>query len=474
VKETVMQEAELLALFSDPIGNTDSFVFVYDQQELKEQPVRFKQILNKLKRTVNQQPLLRSRVKKSSLPMGLPYWHEEEDFDVEMHIRHVALPKPGDWRQFSILLARLQSRPLECNRPLWEMFVIEGLDNMKGVPEGSFAIVCRVHRVLAKAIRGADIFRDFHDSDADHKDAVRKPVRLSYPPGLISSLIGGVLRYNASIPFNLTSKVINLLHNKLVPELSFYYRAFVGGLDVPYTRFNSNISNYRVWASEKFSLSKVNEIADAFPQISQKDITFAIISGALRAYLDEKDELLSDRSLVAVEQPPVSNLENNRINGGDKFLRLEMASHISDPEARLLAVAKNRQTEIERQQIEHNPDFDDLRALIPFTVSENIGNLLDQESWRRALSHPLANTTVCWKKRIKKEASFQGARLINYCEVSAISDGLGLAHTVTAIEDRVVLSMTSCREMMPDPAHYGECLRQSFDELLEIARRKNK
>jgi diacylglycerol O-acyltransferase len=466
-----MQEAELLTLFSDPVGNTDSTVFIYDQQALKDHPVRFKQILNRFKRVVNKHRLLRSRVKKSALPMGLPYWHEEEDFDVERFIRHVALPKPGDWRQLSILLARLQSRPLELNGPLWEAFVVEGLDNLKGIPEGSFAIVWRVHRVLAKSVRGFAIFEGFHDEPEDGRKTVKRSRRRALPPSLISSLIGGVMRYNASVPFTLTSKVINLVHKKIVPELSFYYQALMGGLEVPYTRFNSNISSYRVWTSEKFNRDKIDEIAQAFPQVTDKDITFAIISGALRCYLIGQHEL-SERSLVAIEQHPVNNFKVNSFAKSDNYLRLEMASHLSDPESRLLAVAKHRKLELERQKVEHNPDLDDLRALIPFSISENVGNLFDQESWRRAFSHPLANTTVSWQKPIAKAPSFEGARLINYCEISAISDSLGLAHSITSIADRVVVSVTSCREMMPYPAHYGECLRKSFDELLEVARIK--
>jgi len=71
-----MKEADLLTLFTDPTSNTDSYIFISDQEEFADEPIRFKQILNKAKRCVNKQPLFRNRVKKSSLPIDLSYWHE--------------------------------------------------------------------------------------------------------------------------------------------------------------------------------------------------------------------------------------------------------------------------------------------------------------------------------------------------------------------------------------------------------------
>src|SRR3954471_10030542 len=91
-----------------------------------------------LSRRIHMVPPFRWRL--AEVPFGLdhPYWIEDPDFDLEYHIRHIALPRPGDWRQFCIQVARLHSRPLDRGRPLWEMYVIEGLDDIAGLPAGSF------------------------------------------------------------------------------------------------------------------------------------------------------------------------------------------------------------------------------------------------------------------------------------------------------------------------------------------------
>ena len=79
----------------------------------------------------------RERLVRVPFDLDHPYWIEDPDFDLEFHVRHIALPQPGDWRQLCIQVARLHSRPLDLDRPLWEMYVIEGLDNVEGVPPGS-------------------------------------------------------------------------------------------------------------------------------------------------------------------------------------------------------------------------------------------------------------------------------------------------------------------------------------------------
>ena len=74
---------------------------------------------------------------------------DDPHFDLEYHVRHFALPPPGDWRQFWVQAARLHARPLDLTRPLWELYMIEGLDGLEGVPGGAFALVLKTHHAAA-------------------------------------------------------------------------------------------------------------------------------------------------------------------------------------------------------------------------------------------------------------------------------------------------------------------------------------
>ena len=98
------------------------------------------------------------------VPGGLdrPYWVKDANFDVEYHLRHIALPHPGDWRQLCIQVARLHSRPLDMSRPLWEAYIIEGLDNIPNLPKGSFAVYTKMHHSLVDGAGGASFMAALH------------------------------------------------------------------------------------------------------------------------------------------------------------------------------------------------------------------------------------------------------------------------------------------------------------------------
>ena len=117
--------------------------------------------------------------------MGLdtPNWIEDEHFDLEFHVRHIALPKPGDWRQLCILLARLQARGLDMRRPLWEAYVIEGLNDVEGLPPNSFAIMMKVHHAAIDGVSAAEIITAIHSlTDEREPPATEDPWRPESDP----------------------------------------------------------------------------------------------------------------------------------------------------------------------------------------------------------------------------------------------------------------------------------------------------
>ncbi len=105
------------------------------------------------------------------LDLDHPYWIEDEEFDLEYHVRHIALPKPGDWRQFCIQVARLHARGLDLARPLWEMYVIEGLDGIEGLPKGSFGVVIKVHHAAIDGMAGVELITAIHDQTRRRRSA---------------------------------------------------------------------------------------------------------------------------------------------------------------------------------------------------------------------------------------------------------------------------------------------------------------
>ena len=116
-----------------------------------------------------------------------PYWIKDANFDVEFHLRHIALPEPGDWRQLCIQTARLHSRPLDMSRPLWEAYIIEGLDNIPNLPKGCFAVYTKMHHSLVDGAGGSSFMTAIHDllpDPASYRDGKKhtrvRQIRLGY------------------------------------------------------------------------------------------------------------------------------------------------------------------------------------------------------------------------------------------------------------------------------------------------------
>ena len=120
-------------------------ILIYDPSTAPNGFVRFKDILNFIRGRLHLADIMRQKMVKVPFGIDYPYWVNDSSFDLEFHVRHVALPSPGDWRQLYIQAARIFARPLDLSRPPWEVTVIEGLDNVEGVAKGSYAMVTKVH-----------------------------------------------------------------------------------------------------------------------------------------------------------------------------------------------------------------------------------------------------------------------------------------------------------------------------------------
>ena len=137
-------------------------VIFYDQSGVKRGKVRFKEILTVFERNLHKSSVFRRKLAGGAMGLDTPYWVEDKTFDLEFHVRHIALPKPGDWRQLCIQMARLHARGLDMRRPLWEAYVIEGLNNVEGLPKNSFAVMLKVHHAAIDGVSAAEIITAIH------------------------------------------------------------------------------------------------------------------------------------------------------------------------------------------------------------------------------------------------------------------------------------------------------------------------
>src|ERR1700687_1169511 len=142
-------------------------LLIYDQSTAPAGRVAFKRIIEEIDARLHLAPTFRRRL--TDLPGGLhmPYWVDDPDFDLEYHVRHIALPQPGDWRQLCIQVARIHARQIDLRRPPWEITVIEGLDSVPGVAQGAVAILLKLHHCAVDGRESVELMAAMHDLAAD-------------------------------------------------------------------------------------------------------------------------------------------------------------------------------------------------------------------------------------------------------------------------------------------------------------------
>jgi len=437
---------------------------IYDQSTAPGGHVTFKEILRFFEQRLHKARAFRQRFVRVPLSLDHPYWIEDPDFDLEFHVRHIALPKPGDWRQLCIQAARLHARPLDLRKPLWEAYVIEGLDHVDGVPEGSFALVTKVHHAAIDGISGAEMSAAIHDLSPDAEvaepDQPWAPERL--PTGI--ELLGKSLVHSAKTPLKLGKLLLRSSPVLARVAAGIANRELKIPVRVPRTRFNGTVSAHRVFDGRAFDLNEIKAIKNSQPGTTVNDVIVSICGGALRKYLEAKHELPED-SLVAMV-PMSVRADEQRGAGGNLVtaMSLPVRSDIEDPLERLHAV--NRESrQAKKLAYTMGPNLAaDAAEFLPSTVS----GLLTRAYASAGLADrvpPLVNTVITNVPGVNMPLYSMGSRMVASFGLGPVTHGIGLFQPVVGYNDTITISAVADRDMMPDPAFYCECLQSSFDEL---------
>ena len=145
-------------------------ISIYDPSTAPGGQVTFADVMDHLEARLHLARAFRQKVVRVPADLDHPYWVEDAEFDLEYHVRQIALPRPGDWRQFCIQAARLHARPLDLTKPLWELYVIEGLDDVEGLPDGCFGFVLKVHHAAVDGKSGVEMITAIHNQSPEIVD----------------------------------------------------------------------------------------------------------------------------------------------------------------------------------------------------------------------------------------------------------------------------------------------------------------
>ena len=438
---------------------------IYDQSTAPGGKVTFKQILDNIDRRLHLSRVFRQKIVPVPMNVDHPYWVEDENFDLEYHVRHIALPKPGDWRQLCIQVARLHSRIVDTTRPLWEVYVIEGLDNVEGIPPGSFALMQKTHHAAVDGVSGMEILSALHDQTPDAEppprdeqwkgERVPDDWTLLYRAG-INNMMRPMrfARVWAQTTPALRRAQGQIARQELRPPSA----------TIPRTRFNGTVSPHRVVDGCRFELSDMRAIKSKVDGATINDGVLATVGGGLRRYLSAKGEL-PDQSLVAMAPISVRSerqmgTAGNQVTG----MLVTLGTDIADPMARLAAV---RQSTHDQKQFTNAIGAGSLTEYSQF-MPGGLMALATRTASQFEMANqnaPAINTVVTNVPGPQVPLYFSGAKLITLLGLGPLSDGMGLIHPITSYCGELVIGFTADREMLPDPAFYRECLTESFEEM---------
>jgi len=440
-------------------------IMIYDPSTAENGFVRFKDILETFRSRLQLSPVFRRKLVKVPFNLDNPYWVEDKDFDLEFHVRHIALPKPGDWRQFNILLARLHSRPVDLARPPWEAYIIEGLDNIEGLPAGCFAMYMKIHHSAIDGATGNQIVEALHDLTPEpgeyRKDDDWKPETHPGHLSLLGHAYINLLKQPSKI-YTLIKHTIDSLN--LPAEIGQKKEEMEDHGIKEITRFNYDVTPHRVFGSVPMELDRLKTIKNAVDECTLNDVVLSISSGALRRYLADKDELPESSLIAGV---PISTRSSDNVNasGGNSVsgMRVSLRTDIADPVMRL----KKIHTDAVASKVYANAVGAQRLVDIAESIPSSVAALGMRVIAATGLSSriPLIHTVVTNVPGPQVPIYMCGAKGLLWLGAGVLLDGMGLFITINSYNGIINIAFISDRAMMPDPEFFTECISESFHEL---------
>ncbi len=413
-------------------------------------------------------PPYRRRLLRVPLGLDFPYWVEDPHFDLDYHLRHIAVPAPGGPREVSNLVARIHERPLDRSRPLWEMYIIEGLAG------GRVASYTKLHHAAIDGISGGEILTILLDPSPDGRDIPPHEPTLPEPiPGkltLLDRTARGLLgnpKKAALLGYEIIRSIPALKPLESLPALVGLGRhrddiLSRPALVAPHTIFNEPISPHRRWAYGDIDFRRVKAVKDTFGT-TVNDVVLTITSGAVRRWLVDNASL-PDRSLQAMV--PISirtESQDGDIGNRVSAMIAPIGTHLEDPAERLAFVHETMTVAKETHDAVPATILQDFAEFAPPAVAARAARLI--------FDHGLAGRFTPFNLVISNIPGpqfplyFAGAQLEGHYPLSTIVDGSALNITLNSYLGRLCFGVIADRELVPDVWSILESIDEELGEL---------
>jgi diacylglycerol O-acyltransferase / wax synthase len=404
--------------------------------------------------TVDVRPLFRRRPRGPVGVLGQFSWANDDQLDIEYHVRHSGLPRPGRVRELLELVSRLHGTLLDRHRPLWEYTVIEGLQGNR------FATYAKVHHALLDGVSALRLLQSTLSADPDDRE-----VRPLWSPPVRTNVFDRTQRRDDGDPFRAVSTFVKDVAGLGSAAARFVNEAFreqsaTLAFQAPKSMFNVPITGARRFAAQGWPLERIRAVGRA-ASATMNDVMLAMCAGALRQYMIDLGRLPSKPLVAAVpmslrtRQPSDIPLEGNALG----LILCNMATDNPDPASRLATIHDSM---VKGKQVYHGMSRLQITALsaIPL-IPLAIGTIPGMTT----ITPPAFNVLISNVPGPREPLYWNGARMLGVYPLSIPYEGQALNITVTSYAETLEFGLTGCRRTVPHLQRLLGLLEESLTDL---------
>ncbi len=404
-------------------------------------------------------PEFRCKLADNDFNLDHPVWVEDEDFELSRHLNRVALPAPGGRQELSEVCGHIASVPLDRSKPLWEMWVIEGLGGSAADDGGDVVLMIKVHHAAVDGVSAANLLDKL--CDIEPNAATPEPVD---GPGAVPAwaiAADGLWRF-VTLPWQLTRAVpvaASMIAKTVGRVVSG--ESMAAPFTAPTTRFNGTLTAERTIATVQLDLDDVKKAKNQC-DAKVNDVVMALCAGALRGYLADHGEL-PDKPLIAMVPSSVQGMTDrpgrNQLSG--MFCNLQ--THIEDPVQRLHAIAESN-----RHAKEHSASLGPTLLLdLAQSISRGAFGAMMGLMSRSPLGNTAIHNVIVSNVPGPPTTLYSGgAEVKGLYPLGPIFPGSGLNITVVSVADKLNVGIISCPQLADDLWDMADRFKSELSDLL--------
>ncbi|AWL29464.1 acetyltransferase [Acinetobacter defluvii] len=387
------------------------------------------------------------------------FWDEDEEFDIDHHFRHIALPHPGRIRELLVYISQEHSALIDRAKPLWTCHLIEGIEDNR------FAMYFKIHHAMVDGVAGIRLIEKSLSKDPTAKSIVppwcvegKRAKRLKQPKASRIKNILATLKGQIEVTPKVTQELCQTVFKEMGKNPDY-----VSTFQAPSSIFNQRVSSSRRFAAQSFELNRFRAISKAL-NVTINDVVLAICSGALREYLTTQNAL-PKKPLIAMVPASLRD-DDSDVSNRITMILANLGTHKEDPLERLDIIKRSVQNSKSRFKRMNANQILNYSAFVYGAAGLNIASGLLPK-------HQAFNVIISNVPGPREPLYWNGAKLDALYPASIVLDGQALNITLTSYLDKLEVGLTGCRRTLPKMQNLLTHLEDEIQRFEKLIAEKN-